>query len=381
MADPALSPTELAGIAAAQPGLWTEIAWHPLAWPDLLGWMAHYGDDNVRWAVQQRWAADVARYGAPATPPVPPLRKDIVKTLWVYIAVIATIQLVGSVFLIAMIFANVTTLSTISTDVSNLTEQITEALGPWLGWMQVFAVLAGASWYLLLRQSRLVTTDITTTNPVAGRWGLLAKLGLVMLAIQGVLFIVTSLLSLVGIDLSSSQDAGVNPLLSSFIGVAYITVIGPILEEIMFRGAILRHLAPYGTNFAIVTQAVLFGIYHLNLYQGPFAFVIGLVLGYVALRFSIKWAMLLHIANNTLAVLVSLWPLAGMVFTVVILLALAAVILLAVLGRDQYRALIAEGRPAIPHPFRTAWSNPLFIVVLVVGVLACTGFTLMVLLA
>ena len=78
----------------------------------------------------------------------------------------------------------------------------------------------------------------------------------------------------------------------------YAGILGPIAEEILFRGLVLRSLRPYGKKFAIVVSAILFGLFHGNLLQAPFAFVVGLVLGYVALEYSIGWAVVLHVMNN-----------------------------------------------------------------------------------
>ncbi|TCO72191.1 CPBP family intramembrane glutamic endopeptidase [Marinisporobacter balticus] len=80
----------------------------------------------------------------------------------------------------------------------------------------------------------------------------------------------------------------------------YTSFLGPIAEEIVFRGAVLRKLEPYGKLFAIIISAVLFGAFHANLIQGIFATMVGLILGYVAIEYSIKWSILMHILNNFL---------------------------------------------------------------------------------
>jgi len=53
-ADPSTSPADLAAIVAAQPSLWVQVARHPLAYPELLNYMAQHGGDDVRQAVWQR---------------------------------------------------------------------------------------------------------------------------------------------------------------------------------------------------------------------------------------------------------------------------------------------------------------------------------------
>lgn len=78
----------------------------------------------------------------------------------------------------------------------------------------------------------------------------------------------------------------------------YVALGAPISEELLFRGVVLRAMEPYGKKFAILTSAMLFGLFHGNLTQAPFAFLVGVVLGYVALEYNILWAMVLHMFNN-----------------------------------------------------------------------------------
>lgn len=78
----------------------------------------------------------------------------------------------------------------------------------------------------------------------------------------------------------------------------YACLLAPVTEEILFRGLILRTLQPHGRKFAILGSAFLFGMFHGNLVQAPFAFCVGLILGYVALEYNIIWAMVLHMFNN-----------------------------------------------------------------------------------
>lgn len=100
-------------------------------------------------------------------------------------------------------------------------------------------------------------------------------------------------------------DMSVMTLLESVSGTSdsfsmylYASILAPITEEIFFRGYILRSLRPYGKRFAILGSAFLFGLFHGNLLQTPYAFLIGLVLGYVAMEHNILWAIALHMFNN-----------------------------------------------------------------------------------
>ncbi len=78
----------------------------------------------------------------------------------------------------------------------------------------------------------------------------------------------------------------------------YASLLAPIAEEVLFRGYILRSLRPFGKRFAVFGSAFLFGLFHGNLLQTPYAFLMGLVLGYVAVEYSIHWAVFLHMFNN-----------------------------------------------------------------------------------
>lgn len=80
--------------------------------------------------------------------------------------------------------------------------------------------------------------------------------------------------------------------------VLYTGLAGPVAEELVFRGVVLRRLLPFGKGFAIVVSAVLFGVMHGNFLQGIYAFFAGLVFGYVAAEYSIRWSLVLHILNN-----------------------------------------------------------------------------------
>ncbi|QHI73020.1 CPBP family intramembrane glutamic endopeptidase [Aminipila terrae] len=88
---------------------------------------------------------------------------------------------------------------------------------------------------------------------------------------------------------------GYSTTISMFL---YASIIGPLSEELIFRGFVLRGLEKYGEKLAIVVSAVLFGAFHGNFIQGLFAFVVGLVLAYATMEYSMKWAMALHIINN-----------------------------------------------------------------------------------
>lgn len=89
--------------------------------------------------------------------------------------------------------------------------------------------------------------------------------------------------------------AGSSDTFSMFL---YASILAPVWEELLFRGYVLRSLRPFGKRFAVLGSALLFGLFHGNLLQTPYAVLVGLLLGYLTVECSLIWAILLHMFNN-----------------------------------------------------------------------------------
>lgn len=93
----------------------------------------------------------------------------------------------------------------------------------------------------------------------------------------------------------------------SILLAIYTIILAPIAEELVFRGLTYRFarkaLPFWGAN---ILQALLFGIMHMNMIQGIYAFALGLFLGWICRTgHSIKYSILLHICFNILGCLFS----------------------------------------------------------------------------
>ncbi|MHC5373181.1 CPBP family intramembrane glutamic endopeptidase [Enterococcus sp. LJL120] len=108
---------------------------------------------------------------------------------------------------------------------------------------------------------------------------------------------VESLFNLFGLSLQSQMEAA-SASSTTLSMLIYSSLAAPICEELVFRGAVLHSLEKFGRPFAMIVSSALFGIYHGNFTQGVFAFCAGMILSYTALRFSLKWAIVLHMFNN-----------------------------------------------------------------------------------
>ena len=89
--------------------------------------------------------------------------------------------------------------------------------------------------------------------------------------------------------------------------ILYASLIGPVIEEIVFRGFVMRAFGKYGKIFAIIASSILFGAYHGNIPQAIFAFFCGLVLGYIATEYGIIWSSILHVFNNFILGQIFVW--------------------------------------------------------------------------
>ena len=80
----------------------------------------------------------------------------------------------------------------------------------------------------------------------------------------------------------------------------YVCILGPISEELLFRGILQQTIQPYGKRLAILCSAVLFALFHGNPIQVLYAFAMGLVLAVVVSEHHVFWTMVLHMCNNLL---------------------------------------------------------------------------------
>ena len=81
--------------------------------------------------------------------------------------------------------------------------------------------------------------------------------------------------------------------------IIFAGILSPIIEEILFRGVMLNKLRTYGDKIAIITTALLFGLFHENFSQFFYAVGLGVVFAYVTLKTgTIKYSIGLHIMIN-----------------------------------------------------------------------------------
>ncbi|MDP4120363.1 MAG: type II CAAX endopeptidase family protein [Bacillota bacterium] len=111
--------------------------------------------------------------------------------------------------------------------------------------------------------------------------------------------LLASNLNMFGLNYTIPDTTQFNSPFDIVTAIFSVCVVPAFVEEFAFRGFILHSLRKHGDSFAIFASALLFGLLHGNFTQAPFAFIVGLVLGYVVVKTnSLLPAMLIHFFNN-----------------------------------------------------------------------------------
>ena len=90
------------------------------------------------------------------------------------------------------------------------------------------------------------------------------------------------------------------------ITVLSVCFLAPLIEEFAMRGILLGSLRKYGEGFAILASATMFGLCHGNFVQIPFAFALGIIIGFAVIKTESIWTgIIIHFINNSLSVALS----------------------------------------------------------------------------
>lgn len=158
-----------------------------------------------------------------------------------------------------------------------------------IGWGYLSAVVLCVGLMLLLVKPGLWRREILPRKRPMRFWRLMALIA----SLHSIQLVFLAVANLVGYAKLMLGVATRGPEM-----YVYVCLLAPVMEEMLFRGVLLRCAVPYGKRFAIFATAAVFGIYHSSLTQSPFAFALGCVLGFVAVEYSLIWSVLLHIFNN-----------------------------------------------------------------------------------
>lgn len=173
-----------------------------------------------------------------------------------------------------------------------------------------------------------------------------------------------------------------------FLFLMYVCFIGPILEEIIFRGFILKSMQKYGNFTAIIVSSILFSMFHLNLVQFINPVLMGIVLAFIAIKSkSIFPSMIAHIFNNTIAFIATgiaslkMPILEGTFSFIYLLIGISALIVFVTLYWGDFLKTLKEDvrilktHEKIKYSFSSLWSIGyiVFYIIIVVGGMTATN--------
>ncbi len=81
--------------------------------------------------------------------------------------------------------------------------------------------------------------------------------------------------------------------------VVMVALIGPILEEIVFRKLLIDAIGRYNAGVAVIISGVVFGIIHSNISQFFYTLAFGLFLGFIYLKTGrLLYTIIMHVSVN-----------------------------------------------------------------------------------
>ena len=169
-----------------------------------------------------------------------------------------------------------------------------------------------------------------------------------------------------------------NPLVNVIEGSNWIWslifagILSPIIEEVLFRGVMLNKLRTYGDKIAIITTALLFGLFHENFSQFFYAVGLGMIFAYVTLKTgTIKYSIGIHIMINMMGSVIGTQVLnstiATMIFGIVVWVFVIAGLILFI--KDFKKTSLLPGEVTIEkgHILSETWLNVGMIINLIIS--------------
>jgi membrane protease YdiL (CAAX protease family) len=189
------------------------------------------------------------------------------------------------------------------------------------GWLELntmqIGVLAavlgnGCVFAVVMHAQKLTYRELFHLSPASAGAVLMLVVPPVLLLVPALLLTITSALNLLmrAVPLSAWEESMFSRMADgSIAAVLAVCVLAPLLEEMLFRGIVLRgFLQRYPRGQAIFMSALFFGAAHMNIYQFVVGFVMGTVLAWLYERTrSLIPCIALHAAYNITTLLLADW--------------------------------------------------------------------------
>lgn len=147
---------------------------------------------------------------------------------------------------------------------------------------------------MLMGKSTVIETRKFDMKP-----GLFFKLLLMCLPMMWAGSVFGSMLSMVLSNGEATDRVADLAMQTNIWNVVFLVIVGPFFEEWLFRKQLIDHTRKYGEKTAILLSGLAFGLFHMNLFQFFYAFLLGLMFGYVYTRTSkLRYSTAMHMIIN-----------------------------------------------------------------------------------
>ena len=123
---------------------------------------------------------------------------------------------------------------------------------------------------MLMGKSTVIETRKFDMKP-----GLFFKLLLMCLPMMWAGSVFGSMLSMVLSNGEATDRVADLAMQTNIWNVVFLVIVGPVFEEWLFRKQLIDHTRKYGEKTAILLSGLAFGLFHMNLFQFFYAFLLG----------------------------------------------------------------------------------------------------------
>ena len=181
-----------------------------------------------------------------------------------------------------------------------------------------------------------------------------------------------------GIEFPSPEVSFPNGVFGVIISMLSTAFFPAFFEELALRGFALTFLRRNGDMFAVISSAILFGFMHANFDQIVFAFLVGLVLGFITVKTGSIWAAVaVHFINNLNSVVFSYFSDKNEMFSSFLLIAVFALwVFLAIIGlvllnkkHPEFFKTAEESKISVYEKIRWFLTTPTIIIGIIISLL------------
>lgn len=120
--------------------------------------------------------------------------------------------------------------------------------------------------------------------------------------------ILTQIIGIIKGNPVSNAMVDVSTSTNLWLNFAVMVLLAPVFEEIIFRKLIIDRTVKYGEGTAILFSGLMFGLFHGNLNQFAYAFVLGVIFAFIYVKTgTVRYTVLLHMGVNFIGSVLSVW--------------------------------------------------------------------------